>query len=68
MTIWRMRIAYCIPKAMNIHSEYVTLIAFPLQRRFHERTSMLRYTYIACIVKAIFMKVLILVVTVLRCT
>jgi len=28
MTIWRMRIAYWIPKATNTHSEYVTLIAF----------------------------------------
>jgi len=24
MTIWRMRTAYCIPKATNTHSEYVT--------------------------------------------
>jgi len=32
MTIWRMRIACCIPKATNTHSEYVILIAFPRQR------------------------------------
>jgi len=48
MTIWRMRIACSIPKAIDTHSEYVILVAFPLQRWLHERTSMLRYTYIAC--------------------
>jgi hypothetical protein len=46
--IWRMRIACCIPKATNTHSEYVIIIAFPLQQRLHERASLLRYTYIAC--------------------
>jgi len=30
MKIWCMRIACWIPKATNIHSEYVILIAFPL--------------------------------------
>jgi hypothetical protein len=30
MTIWRMRITCWIPKAKNIHSEYVILIDFPL--------------------------------------
>jgi hypothetical protein len=49
MAIWRMRIACWIPKATNTHSEYETLIAFPLQQRFHERASMLRYSYIACL-------------------
>ena len=29
MTIWRMRIACCIPKATNIHSQYAILIFFP---------------------------------------
>jgi hypothetical protein len=48
MTIWRTRIACWIPKATNTHSEYVTLIAFPLQKRSRERAS-LRYTYIACL-------------------
>ena len=49
-TIWRMRIACWINKAMN------TLITrnnscFPLQQWLHERASMLRYcTYIACLV------------------
>jgi hypothetical protein len=32
MTMWHMRIAFLIPKATNTHSEYVTLIAFPLQQ------------------------------------
>ena len=45
MTIWRMRIACWIPKATNTHSEFVILIAFPLQQRFKERASMSRYTY-----------------------
>jgi hypothetical protein len=49
-TTWRMRIARWIRKATNTHSEYVTLIAFPLQQWLHERASMLRYTYIACLV------------------
>jgi hypothetical protein len=32
MTEWRIRIACCLPKATNTHSEYVILIAFPLQQ------------------------------------
>jgi len=32
MTAWRMRIACSIPKTTNTHSEYVMLIAFPLQQ------------------------------------
>ena len=50
MTIWRMRVVCWIPKATNTHSEYVMLIVFPLQRRLHECTLMLCYTYIACLV------------------
>jgi len=45
MRIWRIRIAFWIPKATNTHSQYVILTAFPLQQRLHERASMLRYTY-----------------------
>jgi len=48
-TTWRMRIACWIPKATNTHSEYVIPIALPLQQRSHERASMLRYTYTACL-------------------
>ena len=50
MTIWRMRIAWWVPKATNTHSEYVILIAFPLQQWLKERALGFRYTYIACIV------------------
>jgi len=50
MTIWRMRVESWIPKAINIHSEYVTLVAFPLQQWLHERASILRYTYVARLV------------------
>ena len=50
MTIWRMRMAYWVPKATNTHSQYVLLIAFPLQQWLHERSSMKRYTNIACLV------------------
>ena len=49
ITIWRMRIAFWIPQATHTHSEYVVLIAFPLQR-LHERALLLRYTYTACLV------------------
>ena len=45
MTIWRLRIACCIPKATNTHSKYVILIADPLQQWLRERASMLCYAY-----------------------
>jgi len=35
ITIWRMRVVRCIPKATNTHSQYVILFAFPLQRWLH---------------------------------
>ena len=50
MTIWRMRIACRIRKSTNIHSEYVILIAFPVQQWLQERASMLRYSYTVCLV------------------
>ena len=50
MTICCMRIACWIPKATNRFSEYVTLIAFPLQQWLHESASMLRYTCTVCLV------------------
>ena len=50
-TIWRMRIACWIRKATNTHSQYVITIAFPLQQWLHERPSVLRYTYITCLVR-----------------
>jgi len=54
MTIWHMRIACWIPKATDTHSEYVILIAFPLQQWFRERASVLLYTYIDCLVADLF--------------
>jgi hypothetical protein len=48
MTLWRrMRIACWITKAKHTYSQYVIIIAFPLQQWLHERTSVLRYTYTA---------------------
>jgi hypothetical protein len=37
-------------KAIDKHSEYVILIAFPLQQWLYESSSLLRYTNIACFV------------------
>jgi len=47
--IRRMRIAWWISKDENTHSEYWILIAFPLLQQLHERASLLRYTYTACL-------------------
>jgi hypothetical protein len=41
----RIRIACYITNTTNAHSEYVILIAFPLQQLLQERASVLRYTY-----------------------
>ena len=51
--IRHMRIACWIPKATNTHSEYVILIAFTLRQWMKDGASVLRHTYIACIVKFI---------------
>jgi hypothetical protein len=51
MTVWRKRIAFWVRKPKNTHSEYVTLIAFPLLQWMHERASMLGFPYIACLVE-----------------
>ena len=53
MLIWRMRISRWIPKATNIFSEFVILIAFLLQQWVHEGASVLRHTYIAYLVPII---------------
>jgi len=45
-----MRIACWIPKATGTHLEFVLLTAFPLEQWLQECASMLRYTYIACLV------------------
>jgi hypothetical protein len=48
--IRHMRFACWITKATDTHSECVILIAFPRQQWLHERVSMLRCTYTACLV------------------
>ena len=50
MTIWRMRIACWIIEAVDTHSEYVILIAFPLQQWLHERALLFHYTFTDCLV------------------
>jgi len=50
MTIWRIRIAWWVSKATNTYSEYVILIVFLRQQWLHIRASVLRYTYVACLV------------------
>jgi hypothetical protein len=45
-----MRFACWKTKPTDTHSEYVILIAFQQQQWLRERASMLRYTYIACLV------------------
>ena len=52
MTVWRMRFACWIPKVIDTHSEYVILIAFPLQQWLHEGASMLHYMHIAYLVNS----------------
>jgi hypothetical protein len=53
MTIWRMGTARWIPNVINTSSEHVILIAFPPQQWLQESVSMLRYTYIVCLVKGL---------------
>jgi hypothetical protein len=50
MATWFTRFAFWIYKAANTHSEYVIIIAFPLQQLLHERALMLLYSYTACLV------------------
>ena len=50
LTIWRIRIAYWKPMATNTHSEYIILIAFPLQQWQQELVLMLRYTHMVRLV------------------
>jgi len=48
MIIWHTRFACWVTKATNTHSEYVILIAFPLQQWLHESTSLLTL-YVHCL-------------------
>jgi hypothetical protein len=50
MTTWRMSFVCWIPKAANSHSEYVILIALPLQQWLQEGAWMLHYTCIVCLI------------------
>jgi len=53
ITKWRMHIACWIPKATNTRSEFVILIAFTLQQRWHEGASILSsiMQHVACLVQ-----------------
>ena len=53
MTIWLMRIACWIPKATNTFRIYIKLSASPRQQWLCERTSVLRYTYIALLYQSV---------------
>jgi hypothetical protein len=52
--------AHCMldTQGYKIHSEYVILTAFPLQEWLHERVSILRCRYIACLVICIYVVLL----------
>ena len=50
----------------HTHSEYVTIIALPLQQRLHERASILLLTYIACLV-CLHIKTLTFILQINRC-
>jgi hypothetical protein len=50
MSLWRMRIACCMPKATNTRSKYVILTVFRRLQWLRERVSMLRYTCLAFLV------------------
>jgi hypothetical protein len=52
--IWRMSIACWIPKATNVQTDCVIIITFPLQQWLHERASLLRYTFIACLLTFVY--------------
>ena len=54
MTKRPMPIACWVTKATGTYTEYVIIIAFPRQQWLYERTLMLRYTYIACLVCIVF--------------
>jgi hypothetical protein len=45
-----MGIAWWVPKATDTHSEYVILIAFPLQKWLQEAATILRFTCTAWLV------------------
>ena len=52
-TILCMPIACWVPQATNTHSEYVILFPILLQQWLHERASVLRNTYTACLINTV---------------
>jgi hypothetical protein len=50
-TIWRMCIASWILNTTNTHSQYVILVAFPLQQWLKESVSILHYTYLPAVIE-----------------
>ena len=50
LRIWHMRIAYWITRAINTPFEYAIVVAFPRKQWLHERTSLLHYLCIVCLV------------------
>jgi hypothetical protein len=48
--IWRMCFAYWITNATDIHSEYITIIAFTQHTCLSEIATILRNTYIVCLI------------------
>ena len=48
--IRRMRFACSVAKATNTYSQCILLITFPRQQWLHECASVLRFTYVACLV------------------
>jgi len=50
ITIWCIHIACWIPNTTNTHTGCIILIAFSLQQWLREPTSILHYTYTACLV------------------
>ena len=50
MATWGMSIAWWKTKAPDTHSEYVIFIAFLKQQWLCKHTSVLCYTYVACLV------------------
>ena len=53
MTIWHMRFARSMTKAISTGLEYVIIITFPLPQWLHKRVSVLGYTYTACLVSSL---------------
>jgi len=56
MAIWRVRIECWITKATDTHSEYVIVLAFPLQQWLHECSSMLHLCmhFLSCLSLCLF--------------